>query len=492
MNLIKELRSFLLLVIATTGLIVSYTPVVHAQGSIYGPTTFFDDVSVGIWGGVTNVATSTTNGGAFTTGIVNTIDYQIGGTNLSGRLPWITNTVIFTGHALTNAVVLSWDRYDGLKRIVIRRTVNAGAPGFIALPASTTTFTDLNNLTFATTPEINDYNEIPDPIVPWYTNLFAGVGTTGVITSVGADAGKFLKADGTFDVPDGNGLTTNASPNMADGTIWTFANASVTNDADTGQEIVSYQVATNLIAASISTPTSLVYSTGQEMISGTDGQVEDTAGNPVMVFNTRTLQDSGGTATYTWNTRTFLNTAGGPMINHQATNYVGFLTNVYFGATPATASGYIHAGVTGPIEIRANDTLELVATNGINVNSDTTVNANLGITGQVYNVGINEITYIGTNVTWDADNGNMQFLVLTNDVDIALPSNIQPGATYMLLVQQDGTGSRLAVWDTGFDWGDGESPPTLTITAGKEDVITSIARGAAKFYAVPTIKGFTP
>ena len=75
---------------------------------------------------------------------------------------------------------------------------------------------------------------------------------------------------------------------------------------------------------------------------------------------------------------------------------------------------------------------------------------------------------------------------------IALPSNIEIGATYMLMIQQDGTGSRLAEWATGYDWGDGEAAPTLTTTASREDVTTHIARGAAKLYSIGTIKGFTP
>jgi len=240
-----------------------------------------------------------------------------------------------------------------------------------------------------------------------------------------------------------------------------------------------------------STATSLVYSTGQEMISGTDGQVRDTAGNPVALLNLRHLQDSTATISYNWQTRTLGSSEGTPMLNHALTNYVVFTTNVLFGASPALSAGYIHAGVTGPIEIRANDTLELVATNGINVNSDTTLNGNLAITGQVYNVGINEIAY-NASLDWDADNGNIQFVILTGNPTINLPSNIQPGATYMLLLQQDGTGTRTVTWAAGYDWGDGVSAPTLTTTGGKEDVITFVARSGSKFYAVPTIKGFTP
>ena len=61
--------------------------------------------------------------------------------------------------------------------------------------------------------------------------LFAGPGTTGSVTSVVGDAGKFLMADGTWDIPSDTGLTTNDSPVMAAGTLWAFDG--VTADAFT-------------------------------------------------------------------------------------------------------------------------------------------------------------------------------------------------------------------------------------------------------------------
>jgi len=38
---------------------------------------------------------------------------------------------------------------------------------------------------------------------PWITNLFSGAGTTGLVSSAPGDAGKYLKADGTWDTPAG-------------------------------------------------------------------------------------------------------------------------------------------------------------------------------------------------------------------------------------------------------------------------------------------------
>ena len=45
------------------------------------------------------------------------------------------------------------------------------------------------------------------------------------------------------------GLTTNSSPVMANGTVWTFGNINGTNNADSGTELVNWRTMTNLIAA---------------------------------------------------------------------------------------------------------------------------------------------------------------------------------------------------------------------------------------------------
>jgi hypothetical protein len=49
-----------------------------------------------------------------------------------------------------------------------------------------------------------------------YTNLFTGSGTTGSVSSAAGDAGKYLKADGTWDEPAGEGgITASDATNIA-------------------------------------------------------------------------------------------------------------------------------------------------------------------------------------------------------------------------------------------------------------------------------------
>lgn len=100
-----------------------------------------------------------------------------------------------------------------------------------------------------------------------------------------------------------------------------------------------------------------------------------------------------------------------------------------------------------------------------------------------------EITYSGTNISWDCENGNMQYVVLTNNAQLANPSNLQ-SAGYTIFVQQDATGSRTLTYGSWFDWGT-DGAPTLTTTAGSEDVISMLGRNATNTYCASKL-GFTP
>lgn len=117
------------------------------------------------------------------------------------------------------------------------------------------------------------------------------------------------------------------------------------------------------------------------------------------------------------------------------------------------------------------------------------VNGNVRIDNQAFSDEIYQITYTGTNVAWDCDNGNLQYVVLTNDAQLANPSNLER-AGYTIFVQQDGTGSRTLSYGTWYDWGD-SGEPTLTTTGGDEDIISLIGRDADTIYASSKL-GFTP
>jgi len=81
----------------------------------------------------------------------------------------------------------------------------------------------------------------------------------------------------------------------------------------------------------------------------------------------------------------------------------------------------------------------------------------------------------GATVTPDFSDGNVQKLTLAGNRAMADPSNIKAGATYIIIIVQDGTGSRtITSWGSKYKF-PGGSAPTLTTTADKADVITMVA-----------------
>lgn len=77
-------------------------------------------------------------------------------------------------------------------------------------------------------------------------------------------------------------------------------------------------------------------------------------------------------------------------------------------------------------------------------------------------------------ITPDFKNGNVQTVELAGNRTIANPTNIKAGATYIIIVKQDGTGSRTVTWGSKYKF-PGGTIPTLTTTGGKADVITVVA-----------------
>lgn len=83
-------------------------------------------------------------------------------------------------------------------------------------------------------------------------------------------------------------------------------------------------------------------------------------------------------------------------------------------------------------------------------------------------------------VTFDWNDGNVQTVTLTGNCTFAL-SNPKSGASYQIIVAQDGT-VRTVNWSTTVKWASGTTP-TFTGTSGKFDIITIIYDGT-NYYGV--------
>jgi hypothetical protein len=97
---------------------------------------------------------------------------------------------------------------------------------------------------------------------------------------------------------------------------------------------------------------------------------------------------------------------------------------------------------------------------------------NVRIDGQSYT----PLETISSTNSWtpDWDSGNVQTMELTAATTINNPSNIEVGATYIIILKQDGDGSHTVTWGNAYNF-PASTPPTLTTGANKADVITFVA-----------------
>lgn len=111
-----------------------------------------------------------------------------------------------------------------------------------------------------------------------------------------------------------------------------------------------------------------------------------------------------------------------------------------------------------------------------------TLRANAWRAQQVFNAR----GYVSVPATfdWDCSTDQVFFITLTASSTINFPKNAKRGGTYILVVQQDGTGSRTLSYtnqsgqQTNGSWKwPGGTTPTLTTTASKRDVLTFIFDG---------------
>ena len=104
---------------------------------------------------------------------------------------------------------------------------------------------------------------------------------------------------------------------------------------------------------------------------------------------------------------------------------------------------------------------------------------NIQINGQSWvTVDANGNTTSTTAVDWD--NGNVQTFTLNANPTTFTFSNGNAGATYILIVRQNGAGSYTINWPGTVTWSGG-SAPTMTATADKYDVFSFIYDGTKYF-----------
>ena len=93
-------------------------------------------------------------------------------------------------------------------------------------------------------------------------------------------------------------------------------------------------------------------------------------------------------------------------------------------------------------------------------------------------------TNLPATIGWNVAHKQVRFITLAANTTIDFPTNARRGATYILVVKQDATGSRTLGYNVqaaGLGSGvwawSGGTAPTLTTTAAKRDVLTFIFDG---------------
>jgi len=79
-----------------------------------------------------------------------------------------------------------------------------------------------------------------------------------------------------------------------------------------------------------------------------------------------------------------------------------------------------------------------------------------------------------TAITVSLANGTVQQLTLTGNATITMPT-ASAGKSFIIMLKQDGTGSRTVTWSTVV-WGGGTAP-TITSTASKQDIYSFFSDG---------------
>ena len=93
-----------------------------------------------------------------------------------------------------------------------------------------------------------------------------------------------------------------------------------------------------------------------------------------------------------------------------------------------------------------------------------------------------------TAITLDLTNGTVQIITLTGNATITMPTATS-GKSFVMMLKQDGTGSRTVTWST-VKWVGGTAP-TITSTASRLDLLSFFADGT-NWYGAVISQNYTP
>jgi len=90
--------------------------------------------------------------------------------------------------------------------------------------------------------------------------------------------------------------------------------------------------------------------------------------------------------------------------------------------------------------------------------------------------GTNQALTDGATINWDADNGVIATVTLGGNRTLANPTNLNNAGTLVLIVKQDGTGSRTLSYGANYKW-PGGTAPTLSTGVNDVDILCFVTDG---------------
>lgn len=137
----------------------------------------------------------------------------------------------------------------------------------------------------------------------------------------------------------------------------------------------------------------------------------------------------------------------------------------------ATVSAQVYPAAGIAVSTGSAWTTSLTAPSGAIVGTtDTQTVTNKTVEAGTFTNGYTEETVTAntsTAYTIDLANGSVQILTLTGNCTFTFPT-ATAGRSFVLILKQDGTGSRTATWPAAVKWPAGTAP-TITSTASKSD-----------------------